>query len=217
MADGGQRRWRGSRPLWAASAVLVACAVGGGSWWGLGGSGGPSVPVTVADCSAALNAGGSGTGGTPTTSAPTVVGVGQYASIAVFSEAGRRWSWCFDGMGTGTSTLPETVLQGPLSVPLVLHDVGTHNHQLLALVHHNASTTKVGVEVAGGHGRVVARGGQFEVLAVPLAKSLHWHARGPRPPAVVGRVIGYGRRGLVTGTEPLTICPGSIDTTAGTC
>lgn len=229
MAEGGDeteaprseaRARRIGTRRWVALAVLAgAVALGGGLWWGLAGSApsGPSARTTVVDCSSSLASADAGVASTLAPVTPTVVGVGSYASIGVFHIRGGRWAWCFDGMGTGGAPMPAGWLHGPVSVPLVLHDVGTASGQLLALVHHDTQTASVVVEASAGHARLVASSGQFEVLAVPLAGSLHWHAPWPRHPVIVGQVVGFSRAGLVTGSAPFTICPGSIDSFPGCC
>jgi hypothetical protein len=75
------------------------------------------------------------------------------------------------------------------------------------------------VETVDSQSTVLARGDSFEVLRVPIA--IKW-AKPGRPMApwlrssvVIGQVLGFDRRGLVTSSQPFTFCPGSINSSPG--
>jgi hypothetical protein len=171
------------------------------------------VPGTVSDCSRAMSNPGSGPTGSSGSLVPTVVGVGSSASIAVFDTDGR-WRWCFDHMGIGTGPISSAAMRAPVAVPLVLLD-GDFSHDVLVLVHHDSRTVKVLVDTVGSQSTVLARGGSLEVLRVPNVIQRVGPGRVVAPWlrswVVLGQVLGFDRRGLVTSSQAFTLCPLSID------
>lgn len=208
QAAPGRRTWQ-----WAGSLVLAAALVAVAVWLGVPGTTAPSVATTVSDCTSSAPAPPAGRA--PTLGRPAIVGVGAYASIAVFHTTGQ-WRWCFDGMGTGGGTITAAAMRAPVGVPLVLVDVGTaYDHDALVLVHRSAATARVVIDAADSQSTVVASRGGFAVLDVHLDRALDWHAPWPRSPVVLGQVLGFDRRGVVTASRPFTVCPGSIDSLPG--
>jgi hypothetical protein len=199
-----KRRWA----LWSGAVAIV---VVGSLWYGLSRGNGPTVSATVADCSDAL----AGATATPpvTNLVPSVVGLGSVASIAAF-ETPTGPAWCFDGLGTGGDGISQAAMRSAVDAPVAVVD-GALNSDVLMLVHLGQQTTSVVVTTAGSRSIVLAHGGGFEVLRIPM-KWPHWRAPWPRGPVELGRIIGFDHEGRVTSSQAFTWCPGSINTSPGT-
>jgi len=86
-----------------------------------------------------------------------------------------------------------------------------------ALGHRNQRASKVVLDVGGAPGGLAASGGNYEVFAVPLVRTLSWHVPWPSSGALLGEVMGYDGRGLLVRSSPLMLCPGADDSLYGTC
>lgn len=200
-----KRRWA----IWGGALAIV---VFGCLWYGLSRGSGPTISATVADCSQAME---DSTTPPPATSLrPGVVGLGSVASIATFeTPSGLRW--CFDGMGLGTGAITQAEMRSAVGAPVAVVDGGL-NSDVLMLVHLGKQTASVIVTTAGSHSNVLAQGGGFEVLRIPMAKWPHWHAPWTHSGVALGRIIGFDNEGRVTSSLAFTWCPGSINTVPGT-
>lgn len=98
----------------------------------------------------------------------------------------------------------------------MLEDVGGRAANC-ALVYHNQRVSKVVLDVGGGPAGLVASGGNSEVFAVPLARTLSRHVPWPSSGALLGEVMGYDERGLLVRSSPLMLCPGPADSLYRTC
>jgi len=205
-----RRKLRPRKRLWLASVVAVALVVAGSLWLALSAGGAVSEGATLNDCSRAMSTPGSGPTGNASSLVPTVVGVGSSASIAVFDTDGR-WCWCFDGVGVGEGAISSAAMRAPVAVPLVLLD-GGFSHDVLVLVHHDPRTVMVLVDTVDSTSTVLARGRSFEVLRVPPGQAVGSLLRSW---VVLGQVLGFDRKGLVTSSQTFTLCPGSIDSFPG--
>jgi len=125
----------------------------------------------------------------------------------------HRSVWCFDGMGTGSAGISHAAMRAALDAPVAVVDGGL-NSDVLMLVHLGQHTTSVVVTTAGSRSIVLAHGGGFEVLRIPMAKcriGTHMDLRERR----LGRIIGFDNEGRVTSSLAFTWCPGSINTSPG--
>jgi hypothetical protein len=210
LGPNSKRHRRGlPRIVWgvAIASVVVATMF----WFGVGRSSGVSVRATVADCSRAITPPNS----TGTVMAvPTIVGLGSTASLAAFDLNG--WHWCFSGLGTGSGGITTSAMNEPVNVPVaVLDGIGPTAPAVLLLVHRNARTASVIVDTAWSQSSVVAIASGFEVLRVSMTEWPFSHGPWSRTPVVIGRIMGFDRRGEVTYSEPITWCAGSINTFPG--
>ena len=190
---------------WIGAAVLI---VAGSLWYGLSHADGPSISATVADCSNLLQ--DSVSPPPVTTLRPGVVGLGSVASLATFATTSGV-HWCFDGMGVGAAPITQRELHSALDVPVAVVD-GTLKSDVLMLVHLGKHTRSVVVTTSQSRSYVLAHGGGFEVLRIPMAAWPDWHAPWPHGPVTLGRVTGFDGEGRVTSSLPFSWCPGSIDT-----
>jgi len=202
------RRTRGW-VLWGGALTIVVVAI---LWYGFSRASGPTINTTLADCSRALV---NPTTGLPATGLrPVVVGLGTVASIAAI-QTPTGPVWCFDGMGTGSAGISHAAMRAALDAPVAVVDGGL-NSDVLMLVHLGQHTTSVVVTTAGSRSIVLAHGGGFEVLRIPMAKWPHWHAPWTYGNVAIGRIIGFDNEGRVTSSLAFTWCPGSINTLPGT-
>jgi hypothetical protein len=199
-----KRRWA----LWGGAATIVVL---GGLWYGLSRASGPTISATVADCSHSFE--DSATPPPATSLRPGVVGLGSVASIATFeTPSGLRW--CFDGMGLATGAITDAQMRSAVGAPVAVVD-GSLTSNVLMLVHLAKQTTSVVVTTAESRSKVLAHGGGFEVLLIPMATWPHWHAPWSRDQVALGRIIGFDNPGRVTSSKAFTWCPGSINTSPG--
>jgi hypothetical protein len=191
-------------------AVIVL--VVGSLWYGLSRTSGPTINTTLADCS---NAAVNQNNGLPETGwRPIVVGLGTVASMAVF-DTPTGPAWCYDGMGTGGGGFSPATLRAAVGVPIAVVDGGL-DADVLMLVHLGRSTASVVVTTATSHSIVLAHGGGFEVLRVPMASWPHWHAPWSRHAVALGQIVGFDREGRVTSSQVFSWCPGGINRFIGT-
>jgi hypothetical protein len=191
------------------ASAVAAVIVAGALWYGFGRSPSLSESQTIADCSRSI-----ANVESPTESlTPRVFGSASSVAIAVF-DTSRGWRWCFDGMGIGTGPIHRSELLQPVDAPVAVLD-GGFGHDALMLVHHNPQTKTVVVETASSPSVVLARGGEFEVLLVPISEWTDWHRPWNRTPVNLGEILGFTSDGHVTASMQFTWCPGSIDVYPG--
>jgi hypothetical protein len=200
-----KRQWA----LWGSAMAVVVIA---SLWYGFSRTSGPTISATVADCSQSLV--NLNTGLPATGLRPVVVGLGTVASIAAF-QTSTGPGWCYDGMGTGGGGISRAAMRLAVDAPVAVVDGGL-NSDVLMLVHLGQKTTSVVVTTATSRSIVLAHGGAFEVLRVPMAQWPHWRAPWPRRQVSLGRIIGFDRQGRVTSSQAFTWCPGSTNTFPGT-
>jgi|GEM_PF-2880761 len=201
----GKRQWI----LWGGVVTIV---IVGSLWHGTARSSRPTITATLADCSQSIVNSQSGVRSTDLR--PIVVGLGTVASMAAIATPTGP-VWCFDGMGTGTGGINHTAIRSALDTPVAVVD-GSLTSDVLMLVHLGRQTTSVVVTTAQSRSIVLAQGGGFEVLRVPMSTWPRWRAPWTRGPVSLGRTIGFDRVGLVTSSEAFTWCPGSINRFPGT-
>jgi len=197
---------------WALSGCAVAVVVIASLWYGFSRTSGPTISATVEDCSQSLV--NISTGLPATGLRPVVVGLGAVASIAAF-QTSTGPGWCYDGMGTGGGGISRAAMHSAVDAPVAVLDGGL-NSNVLMLVHLGQKTKSVVVTTATSRSIVLAQGGGFEVLRVPMAKWPHWRAPWPRRQVSLGRIIGFDLQGRVTSSQAFTWCPGSFNTFPGT-
>ncbi len=168
--------------------------------------GGQTISTTLADCSQSL----ASPDAAPSTSdfQPIVIGLGSVTSIAVFRTSTGP-AWCFDGMGTGGGGISRAEMRSSLVAPVAVVDGGLTS-DVLMLVHLGQKTTSVVVTTADSRSIVLAHGGGFEVLRVPMTWP-HWHPPWRRSAVTFGRIMGFNAGGRVTSSLAFTWCPGSFD------
>ncbi len=194
--------------LWGgALAIFVIASL----WYGISRSGGPTVSATLSDCSQAVAS--SATGLPQSNIQLVLVGLGSVASVAVF-QTPTGPAWCFDGVGVFGDGISETNMRAPLFAPAAVVD-GSLTSDVLMLVHLGPQTKNAVVTTATSRSNVLAHGGGFEVLRVPVTWP-NWHAPWPRGPVALGQILGFDREGRVTSSQPFTWCPGSVNTAPGT-
>lgn len=197
------RRSHGWMRIVASAAAVVIVA--GALWYGFGRSPSLSECQTIGDCSRSI-----ANVNSPTESlTPRVFGSASSVAIAVF-DTSRGWRWCFDGMGVGTGPIQRSELREPVGSPVAVLD-GGFGRDALMLVHHDRRTKTVIVETATSPSVVLAQGGGFEVLLVPISKWTRWHRPWTRRPIDLGRILGFTSEGRVTESTQFTWCPGSIN------
>jgi hypothetical protein len=187
------------------ASAVAAVIVAGALWYGFGRSPSLSESQMIADCSRSI-----ANVDSPTESlTPKVFGSASSVAIAVF-DTSRGWRWCFDGMGIGTGPIQRSELLQPVDAPVAVLD-GGFGHDALMLVHHNPQTKTVVVETASSPSVVLARGGEFEVLLVPISKWTDWQGSRTRTTVDLGQMLGFTSDGRVATSTQFTWCPGSID------
>jgi hypothetical protein len=194
--------------LWGCAITIVVAA---SLWYAVSRTSGPTVSATLADCSQLLV---NSNNGQPVSDVrPILVGLGAVASVAVMQTSSGP-AWCFDGMGVGGGGVSRAAMRAALSAPVAVVD-GTLTSDVLMLVHLGLRTTSVVVTTATSRSNVLAQGGGFEVLRVPMTWP-HWHAPWRQGGVTLGRITGFAHDGQVTSSLPFSWCPGSINIFPGT-